>query len=112
MPLETRNASAYLVSFDNTNGFVAGVALANTSSQNGKVGVIIRDDTGAILQSNTIALEGLGHTSFVLSSSYGFTAGRRGTVEFDTPAGGQISVLGIQYNTATSAFSTIPAIAK
>jgi hypothetical protein len=112
VPLETRNAGAYLLSFDNTNGFVAGVALANTSAQSGNVGVIIRDDTGTILQSTTIPLEALGHTSFVLSSSYSFTEELRGTVEFDTPAGGQISVLGIQYNTRTGAFSTIPAIAK
>ena len=38
------------------------------------------------------------------------TAQRRGTVEFRTAAGGQISVLGLRFNPL--AFTTIPVIAK
>jgi hypothetical protein len=37
------------------------------------------------------------------------TANLRGTVEFDEPANGQISVLGLSFNPA-SAFTSIPAI--
>ena len=39
------------------------------------------------------------------------TAQRRGTIEFQTPTGGQISVLGIRFNPANT-FSTVPPIAK
>jgi hypothetical protein len=38
-------------------------------------------------------------------------AGKRGTVEFDTPADGQISVLGL-HATPTGAITTIPVLAK
>jgi hypothetical protein len=112
VPLEKRNASAYLLAFDNTAGFVAGVALANTSSQGGSVGISIRDDAGTPVFSSTIALGAMAHTSFVLPASYGFTAGKRGTIEFDPPTGMQLSTLGIQFNTVTNGFSTIPALTR
>ena len=36
VPLETRNASSYLLAFDNTNGAALGVALANISHAGGQ----------------------------------------------------------------------------
>lgn len=110
-PMESRNPGAFLLSFDNSGNYVTGVALANPSARPASVGFIIRDDTGAVLLSSTIRLPAQGHTSFVLPSSYVSSAGRRGTLEFDTPANGQISVLGLRFN-STGAFSTIPALTK
>ena len=49
VPIETRNASAYVVPFDDTIGFDTGIALANTSAQPGTIMVTVRDDTGAAL---------------------------------------------------------------
>jgi hypothetical protein len=46
VPLETRNASSYLLAFDNTGGVVLGVALENVSAQAANVAVVIRPDTG------------------------------------------------------------------
>jgi hypothetical protein len=112
VPLETRNAGAYVLTFDNTSGYDTGVALANVSTQPANVTVIIRDDNGNILQSPVLSVPALGHTSFVLVNRFGVAAQRRGTLEFQTPAGGQISVLGIRYYNPTQAFSTIPALAK
>ena len=69
VPLETRNASSYLLAFDNTNGLVLGVAVENVSLQNAVIPVVIRDDTGAVISAPgaAILLAGNGHTSFVLS---------------------------------------------
>jgi hypothetical protein len=111
VPMETRNASAYVLAFDYTNGAATGLALANVSNQPANVPVIIRDDTGATLGTATIDLAEFGHTSFMLASRYAFVAGKRGTVEFDTPAGAQISALGIRA-TAAGALTTIPVLAK
>ena len=116
VPLETRNASSYLLAFDNTGGVLLGVAIENVSAQAGNVPVIIRDETGTLIGTAgaAIGLAGNGHTSFVLSTQYPETAGKRGTIEFDTPAGGQISVLGIRttpfLNTTT--LTTIPPLAN
>ena len=69
VPMETRNASSYLLAFDNTNGLVLGVALENVSAQDAVIPVIVRDETGVVIstQKTSISLGGNGHTSFVLS---------------------------------------------
>jgi hypothetical protein len=46
-----------------------------------------------------------------LTNSYASVAAKRGTVEFRTPAGAQISVLGLRA-TPTGAVTTIPVLAK
>ena len=117
VPLETRNASSFLLAFDNTNGLVLGVAVENLSAQNAVIGVVIRDDTGAVISAPgaSISLGGNGHTAFVLSDpTLGFpvTANKRGTIEFDTPAGGQISVLGLRFTPPNNSLTTIPALAN
>jgi len=111
VPLETRTPGAFVIPFDTTGGYATGVALANVSTAAANVTLLIRDDAGSLLQSTTIALAAQGHTSFDLVTRYGLTAQRRGTLEFQTPAGGQISVLGLRFPPGP-AFSTIPALAK
>jgi len=115
VPLETRNASSYLLAFDNTGGVVMGVAVANLSQQLANIGVVIRDDTGKLIGplGAMIALAGNGHTSFVLSdpvAGFSVTANIRGTIEFDAPPGVQISVLGIRSTPPNHALTTIPAL--
>ncbi len=116
VPMETRNASSYLLPFDNTGGVVLGIAVENVSAQNAVIPVVIRGQTGGVISKpgTTITMAGNGHTSFVLSVQYPNTAGQRGTIEFDTPAGGRISVLGIRttpLGTSTT-LTTIPALAN
>jgi hypothetical protein len=96
---------------------VLGVAVANVSAQNAVIPVVIRDDAGTVIGAPgaAISLGSNGHQSFVLSDpAQGFpvTANIRGTIEFDTPAGGQISVLGIRFTPPNNALTTIPALAN
>jgi len=116
VPMETRNASSYLLAFDNTAGVVLGVAVENVSAQAATIPVVIRDDTGALIgpPGATLTLDAKGHTSFVLSTQYPMTANLRGTIEFDTPAGGQISVLGIRTTPlgSSNTLTTVPALAN
>ena len=118
MPLETRKASSYLLPFDNTGAVSTGVAIANLASAPAKVNVVIRDDAGAQIGAGSIGLAAQGHNSFMLAdATYGFpaTAAVRGTVEFDTPAGGEISVLGLRANTIPNssgfALTSLPVLA-
>jgi hypothetical protein len=115
VPLETRNAAAaYILAFDNTGGKAAGVAINSVSSQTVNVPVVVRDDAGTQIATDTLALPANAHLSFVLgdqpTNKYSATANKRGTVEFDTPPGGQISVVGIRAN--GQAFTTLPALVK
>jgi hypothetical protein len=118
VPLETRKATSYVLPFDNTGGVSTGVAIANLASAPAKVNVAIRNDTGAQIGTGSINLAAQGHSSFMLTdSTYGFpaTAAMRGTVEFDTPKSGQISVLGLRVNSipnsSGSAFTSLPVLA-
>jgi hypothetical protein len=111
VPLEARNASAYVLAFDNTGGLATGLALANISNQAANVPVVLRDDAGTSLGTATINLAARGHTSFMLTASYPSVASKRGTVEFDSPAGMQISVLGLRA-TPSGAVTTIPVLEK
>ncbi len=117
VPMETRNAGSYLLAFDNTGGVVLAVAVANVSAQAANIGIVIRDDTGTVIGTPgaTIALGANGHTAFVVPSEFPVTANKRGTIEFDTPAGGQISMLGIRttpLTSSTNTLTTIPALAN
>jgi hypothetical protein len=114
VPMETRNATSYLLAYDNTGGVVLAMAVENVSAQAGNVGIVLRDDTGTQIGTGSLAIESNGHTSFVLPVQYTITSGKRGTIEFDTPAGGQISVLGIRttpLGTSTT-LTTIPPLAN
>jgi hypothetical protein len=110
VPLETRNASLYLLAFDNTGGLATGLAISNVAAQPASIPVIIRDDTGAQVGAATLKLAGQGHTSFMLDQQYPVTAGKRGTIEFDRPPGGEISVLGLR--ASASALTTLPVLAN
>ena len=114
VPMERRNASSYLLAYDNTGGVVLGVAVANVSMQAGSVGIVIRDDTGTLIGSGSLAMSANGHNSFILSTQYPVTAGKRGTIQFNTPSGGQISVLGIRTTPLgnSTTLTTIPALAN
>ncbi len=109
VPLEIRNASSYLLAFDNTNNASLSVALANVAAQPANVSVLLRDDGGTQIGARSLALPASGHTSFALSDLFPVTAGQRGTVEFDTPPGGQISVLGVR-NAPPGTLTTIPVL--
>jgi len=111
VPLETRNASSYLLAFDNTNSAALGVAVANIRAQAANVSVIVRDDSGVQIGAGSLPILASGHTAFVLSDLYPATAGQRGTVEFDTPSGGQISVLGVR-TTPPGTLTSVPALAN
>jgi hypothetical protein len=116
VPLENRNANSYLIAFDNTNGTSTGVAIANIAPSIPPqpiktISAILRDDTGTMLGQASISLIPNGHTSFGLSQKFPATANIRGTIEFDAPAGAQISVLGIRSPPALT-FTTLPALAK
>jgi hypothetical protein len=114
VPMETRTASSYVLAFDNTSGLVLGVAVENVSAAGAVIPVVIRDENGVVISApgDTISLGGNGHTAFVLSIQFPVTANKRGTIEFDTPAGGQISVLGLRFTPPNNALTTIPALAN
>ena len=112
VPLESRNAGAYLLAFDNTAGTATGVAVNSVSTQAVSVPVIVRNDAGAQIATGNIALAANGHSAFTLGADqFLAAAGIRGTIEFDAPAGAHIGALGIRIPIAHT-FTTLPALTK
>jgi sugar lactone lactonase YvrE len=112
-PLETRNASSYLLPFDNTGTLQTGLAIANLSSAQTGVSLIVRDNSGAQIGTGQMTLPAMGHESFMLQQGLdglSVTAGKRGTIEFDTASGGQVSVLGLRAN--GNAITSLPVLTK
>ena len=51
VPMETRNASSYLLAFDNTGGVEFGAAVENVSALAALIPIVIRDDAGTVISS-------------------------------------------------------------
>ena len=112
VPFESRGAVGYILAFDNTSGTAIGVAVNSVSAQAADVPVIVRNESGTPIATDTIHLAPNGHSAFTLvSDKYPMTANIRGTIEFDTPPGGQISALAFRIPIAHT-FTTLPALTK
>ena len=93
----TQSGSNIFLPFDNTQGFVTGVAVSNANpTQSVTITMIFTSDTGA--QSNAaITLPAHGHTAFVMPAAYSATAGARGSVRF-LPSSPDIAVVGLRFS--------------
>jgi hypothetical protein len=116
VPLETRNANAYLLAFDHSDGITTGIAVANLSTLEANIPVTVRDAGGALLAQGTIVLPRFGQASFSLTEKYPATNGKQGSIQFETPEFGSISLFGLRTVPIDSgrAFSmtTIPVVAR
>jgi hypothetical protein len=115
VPLESRNANAYVLSFDNTKNTATGVAVNSVSTaQQVDIPVVVRDEEGNPIANDTITMAANGHYAFTLGSDrFPEAANIRGTIEFGKPPNAQIGVLGIRIPTgAAHTFTTLPALEK
>lgn len=119
--MESRNAPAYLVAFNNTSGIVTGISVNNVTAgaQPVSIPVVIRDESGNLLGQHNLPLAANGEFAGDLAQMsatldeilFPETANIRGTLEFDAPAGTQIGVIGIR-TPPTSTYTTLPALVK
>ena len=111
VPLETRTPNGFVLVFDDTADLTTGVAVANVAGAQVSITVNLRDDTGALLQTQSLNLLAHGHTSFMLPDKYPYTAHRKGMAEFVVPSGGNISVIGLRAKSG-GGLTTIPVLTK
>jgi hypothetical protein len=110
VPLTT-SLSHFVLPFDNTEGFVTAMALVNTSGTiPASVSVVIRDEAGLEIGSESLTVGPRGHTAFALPAQFPIVAGRRGIVEF-SESHGNLSGLGLRFN-PTGAFTSVPVVPK
>ncbi|MCC6389413.1 MAG: hypothetical protein IT167_02325, partial [Bryobacterales bacterium] len=107
----TTTSNKFVLPFDNTDNFVTSMALVNVSATLGTtINVVIRDESGQQIGTDTISLSGRGHTAFTLPGRFASSVNRRGTTEF-TSTGTQITGLGLRFNPG-GAFTSFPVSPK
>jgi len=109
VPLQTQLTSTLVLPYDNTNGFVMGVALANLSSSSATITATMWDDGGNSLGSQPIAIAGSGHASFVLTTQLPATAGKRGIIRFESDGTGGLSGIGLRFS-PLGTFTSVPTV--
>ena len=107
VPLQAQFPSTVTLAFDNTAGFLMGIALANLSSATANITATIWDDNGNQLGTQNLTLAGSGHTSFVLPNQILLTAGKRGVVQFQSGASGGLAGLGFRFS-PFGTFTSVP----
>jgi len=109
VPLQAVTPSTITQPYDNTSGFVMGVALANLATTSSNITATIWDDGGNQLGTQSITVAGSGHTSFVLPTQLPLTAGRRGIVRFQSGATGGLAGIGLRFS-PFGTFTSVPTI--
>lgn len=107
VPLQSEFLPAMTISYDNSSGFVTGVAIANLSAAPADINATIWDDGGNQLGTRTISMLANGHTAFALPDQLPATAGKRGIVRFQSAGAGNIAGLGLRFS-PFGTFTSVP----
>jgi hypothetical protein len=99
VPIVSQFDSHFVLLFDNTAGFVTGLAVANPTTDSVAIPVTIRDQSGNVIDNQFIRLGSYNHTAFNLPDFWPSTAGRRGAIEFQTSGFG-VAALGLRAGAA------------
>jgi len=105
VPLQSQFPTTFTLPYDNSSGFVMGVALANLSTSFANITATMWDANGNQLGAQTITIPGNGHTSFVLPTELPLTAGKLGIVKFQATGG--IAGLGLRFS-PFGTFTSVP----
>jgi hypothetical protein len=91
------SGSRIVLPFDNTQGFVTGVAVANTNpSQSLTIALVFQLDNGSQI-GGSLFLPAHAHMAFVLPTKFTSVAGARGSILF-TASSPDITVMGLRFN--------------
>ncbi|HEX3879185.1 MAG TPA: hypothetical protein VHW24_19510, partial [Bryobacteraceae bacterium] len=106
-PLQSQSLTTLTLPFDDSAGFITGVALTNLATVTANVTATVWDDAGnqTLIQNFTIA--GSGHTSFALPAQIPITANKRGIVQFQSSGG--LAGLGLRFS-PFGTFTSVPAM--
>jgi sugar lactone lactonase YvrE len=108
-PLQTTAQAKVDLPYDNTGGYETDFALANLANVATTVNVAVMDAAGVNRWTYVLTLPANGHASFSVPNQFPATAGRQGLIQFQSSAG-SLSGVGLQANTASGAFTSIPLI--
>jgi hypothetical protein len=97
VPIVSQFDSHFVLLYDNSAGYVTGMAIANPTSSSVVVPINIRNESGQVIDRRTESLGPFEHTAFAISDFWPSTSGLRGSIEFITSGFG-VGVLGLRFN--------------
>ena len=107
--LQSQFPNAVTLPYDNTAGFVTGVAIANMSGLSAYITATAWDENGNRLAAAVFNISANGHVSFTLPSQIGLSGGKRGLVRFQSSSADGIAVLGLRFS-PYGTFTSVPVI--
>jgi hypothetical protein len=108
VPLQTSFPSSLLLPYDNTAGYVMGMALVNLGLSAANVNATIWDESGTQLGTQPVSIPGNGHAAFALPDKLPLTAGKRGLIQLQSTSGA-IAGLGLRFSPA-GPFTDVPVV--
>jgi len=103
-------SSRILVPYDDSNGFVTGIAVTNPSGTAQTLSVGFRTTSGGVSVNTLPAVPPGGHMSFILSNQFPVIKNHAGLAEFYSSTG-NISMIALRFN-PTSSFTAAPVYAQ
>lgn len=101
----TVSNNSIFLPFDNSNGYVTGVAVANTNpTQTLNISLLFQLEGGGQATGN-LSLPAHAHTAFVLPTMFPAVSGARGTIHFTAPTA-DLSVVGLRFS-PTNSFTSL-----
>jgi hypothetical protein len=101
--------SRFVLPYDNTQGFISSLALANTNSTSARgVTVSPRNEDGSLLIGDSINLPARGQSAFSMPERFPSIVNRRGSADF-TSTGPDFAALGLRFNNNGS-FTSLPSL--
>jgi hypothetical protein len=97
IPAVNQFSDHFVLPFDNTGPYIAGIALANPTNLPVIIPANIRNEAGLIIDRRQFSLGAYSHAAFALPITWGTTAGLRGAIEFLTSGFG-VGALGLRFN--------------
>jgi hypothetical protein len=107
-PLQTQFESGIDVPFDNRNGYVTAVALANLVGTSASITATLFDSTGNLLGTQSIPLAANGHGAFLVPTLVPQSSGVQGIVQFRSSAG-NLAGVGLRAS-PQGTFTSVPII--
>jgi len=95
-----------LVPYDDTPGFLTGVAIVNPTSTAQNISVGFRNSGGTLMGDHALSVPAGGHKSFILSTEFPGIKNHAGLAEFYSPSG-TFSMIALRVN-PTNAFTAAP----
>ena len=108
VPLQTQFPAAITIPFDNSAGFVTGIAVANQATTSSGITFTAWDESGNELGSQTVQVPAGGHME-LLPTQPPLTAGKRGLIKLQGPAGGGFSAVALRFS-QFGGFVSLPAL--